>query len=81
MNLQMYYYISFHSAYSWYKGEINTGHSPSPLELNCGIVVPVEVSTFATVHCFMVTRFWIADIQNCQKKLIFWAQIVLEKVA
>jgi hypothetical protein len=46
----------------------------------CEIVVPMEISIPAKFSCFMNTRFLRADIQRCQK-LVFWAQVVLEKVA
>jgi hypothetical protein len=47
----------------------------------CEIVVPMEISIPAKFYCFMNTRFLTAYIQICQKKRVFLAQVVLEKVA
>jgi hypothetical protein len=62
--------------------QINTGHNPTPSELNdfCDIVVTMEISIPAKFYCFMATRFLTAHIQSCQK-LVYLAQVVLEKVA
>jgi hypothetical protein len=56
---------------------------PDPLRTElffCEIVVPMEISIPAKFYCFMATIFLEADIQSYQKR-VFWAQVVLEKVA
>jgi hypothetical protein len=41
----------------------------------------MEINIPAKFYCFMATRFLTAGIQIYKKKLVFWAQVVLEKVA